>query len=62
MYKRIKGGLKTAALCMLAAVFSDISNNEVFSPIKALVVFLGAFVAYEALGLIGALLKKKLDS
>ncbi|MGS2744515.1 hypothetical protein ACU6TU_13120 [Halomonas sp. LS-001] len=62
MNKEIKGGLKTAILCVLLTMFFDFMDGQGFSLIKALVVFLGAFAAYEALGFMGKLLKKQFDS
>jgi len=50
MYKRIGGGLKVAAVCVLIMIFFDYIDNEGFAPIKALMVFLGAFAIYEVLG------------
>ncbi|XGA80733.1 hypothetical protein OR573_03490 [Halomonas sp. CH40] len=62
MYTRLKGGLKVGILCASMSLYFDFTDGDNFSFINALVAFLGAFVAYEALGLIGTLLKKKLDS
>lgn len=62
MNKEIKVGLKTAVAMVLVTVFFDFVDSEGFFPIKYLTVFLTTFFLYEALGLIGMLLKKLFDS
>lgn len=58
MRKREKEGLKTASVIALLVIFFDLSDDEGFSPIKTLMIFLGTFALYEALGFIGNKLKK----
>lgn len=58
MNTRERGGLKTAVVIALLVMFFDLADNEGFSPIKSLMVFLGAFALYEALGFIENKLKK----
>lgn len=50
MYTRVKAGLKVAAVCALIPMLFDYNDNNGFSPIKTLTVFLMAFAIYEVLG------------
>ena len=49
MFKKIRGGLKVAGVCVLVMIFFGYVDSEGFAPTKAITVFIGVFVIHEVL-------------